>query len=383
MSRPLEGVRVLDLTRLLPGAVCTMMLADLGADVIKVEDPNGGDYARWMPPLVNDLSAFFRMNNRNKRAMILDLKHAQGPAVLKRLVAQADVLVEGFRPGVMARFGCDAAALRAVNPRLVYCALSGWGADGPYQERSGHDLNYAALAGLTGAMETPQVFGGQVADMAGAYMAFSGVLAALLRRERTGEGAFVDASLFESSLPFVLYAWVEALLTGRGGGEGDLTGGMACYRIYKAGDGQAVALAALEPKFWTNFCTAVGRPDLISDYIAPERQRYLRIELGELFLQKTGAEWAALLEPADCCFSLVTGPGAVHQDAHIRARGMLGVGMDGAPWIRTPLRIDGVPFDVGDVPGYGQHTRAVLSEVGGYSEAEIDSLLHERVVREQ
>lgn len=382
MSRPLEGVRVLDLTRLLPGAVCTMLLADLGADVIKVEDPNGGDYARWMPPLIDGLSAFFRMNNRNKRAMILDLKHAQGPAVLRRLVAQSDVLVEGFRPGVLARLGCDYAALRAVNPRLVYCALSGWGADGPYRERSGHDLNYAALAGLIGAMETPQVFGGQVADMAGAYIGFSGVLAALLRRERTGEGAFVDAALFESSLPFALYAWVEALLTGRGGGQGDLTGGLACYRIYRARDGQAVALAALEPKFWSNFCAAVGRPDLIADYIAPERQRYLRIELEELFAQKPAAEWAALLEPADCCFSLVTPPGAAHQDAHARARGMLGVGPDGAPWMRSPLRLDGVPFEVGDVPGYGQHTRAALREVGGYDEAEIDALIQQGVVRE-
>ncbi len=376
----LSGVRVLDLTRLLPGAVCTLLLADLGADILKIEDPNGGDYARWMPPLIDGLSVYFRMNNRNKRSLILDLKQSAGVEVLKRLVEQADVLIEGFRPGVMKRLGCDADALRAVNPRLVYCSLSGWGADGPYADRSGHDLNYVALAGLTGAMETPQVFGGQVGDMGGAYLAFAGILAALLKRERFGLGSAVDVSLFESSLPFALYSWVEALTTGAGGGQGTLTGGMACYRVYRASDGAAVALAALEPKFWSNFCLAVGRPDLIADYIQPERQPFLRTELEALFASQSANEWGALLESADCCFTRVAPPAALSDDPQVQARGLAGRGVDGIPWMRSPLRLDGESVDIGSAPGYGEHTRAALAEAG-YSVEEVERLHQANIVK--
>lgn len=382
MTNPLTGIRVLDLTRLLPGAVCTLMLADLGADVIKVEDPNGGDYARWMPPLVEDLSIFFHMNNRDKRSLILDLKHPEGPAVLHHLVAQADVLVEGFRPDVMKRLGCGYDTLRSLNPRLIYCAISGWGADGPYAERSGHDLNYVSVAGLTGAMETPQVIGGQIGDMSGAYLAFSGIMAALFRRERTGEGAFVDVSLFESSLPFALYAWAEAVATGAGGGQGSLTGALACYRVYRTRDHQHISLAALEPKFWANFCAAVQRPDLLPDHVQPERQPVLRAELEALFASRTAAEWDALLLTADCCYARVNPPAAVSDDPHIRARQSLGTSPTGIPWIRTPLRFSDTPsFTPGAAPAYGQHTRAVLREFG-YPDSQIDSLIAAQIVRD-
>ena len=380
MPLPLDGVRVLDLTRLLPGGLCTMMLADLGADVVKIEDPNGGDYARWMPPLVDGQSVFFRINNRRKRSLILDLKQPDGVAVLKRLAAQADVLVEGFRPDVMARLGCDYAVLAALNPRLVYGSLSGWGADGPYALRGGHDLNYEAVAGLIGAMGTPQPPGGQAADMGGAYAAIAGILAALLQRERTGRGQFVDVSLFEAALPLVMYSWVEAVTTGTGGGTGGLTGGAACYQVYPAQDGRSVALAALEPKFWANFCAAVERPDLLSDYLLPERQPYLKAELAEIFALKTAAEWAALLTPADCCFSLVNPPNAVHTDPQVQARGLLGIGADGAPWMRSPLRF-GVDAPLGSVPGYGQHTREVLREAG-FTADEIAVLEQQGVTRQ-
>lgn len=380
MSQPLAGVRILDLTRLLPGGVCTMMLADLGADVLKIEDPNGGDYARWMPPLQNDLSVFFRMNNRNKRAAIIDLKHAEGVAVLKRLVEKADVLVEGFRPGVMARLGCGYDDLKTLNPKLVYCAISGWGADGPYVDRGGHDVNYVSIAGIPGSMETPQVLGAQIGDIAGAYMAMNGIMAALFRRERTGEGAFVDVSLFESSLPFALQAWIEAQALGTKGGEGGLSGGNAFYRIYRARDGKTVSLAAMEPKFWGNFCTAVERPDLIADYILPERQKYLRAELEELFALKTADEWATHLKDVDCCFALVNPPEALGNDPHVQARGLVGRGADNSLWMRTPLRIDGMDFAPGSVPGYGEHTRAALQEAG-YTAAEIDVLVSKGVVK--
>lgn len=373
MPLPLDGVRVLDLTRLLPGGLCTLLLADLGADVIKIEDPNGGDYARWMPPIIDGQSVFFRLNNRRKRSAVLDLKHPDGLAVLKRLVERADVLVEGFRPDVMARLGCDYAALAAVNPRLVYCSLSGWGADGPYAQRSGHDLNYVSLAGLTGAMVTPQPLGGQAADMSGAYVAVAGILAALLQRDRTGAGSCLDISLFEAALPLVMYPWVEAVTTGTSGGQGGLTGGAACYRIYPARAGGSVALAALEPKFWANFCAAVERPDLLPDYLLPERQPYLKAELTELFALKTAAEWDRLLQPADCCFSVVNPPDAVHTDPQVQARGMMGVDADGVPWLRSPLRLGAADAADGSVPGYGEHTRDVLREAG-YTDSEIAAL---------
>jgi alpha-methylacyl-CoA racemase len=379
MTQPLENMCVLDLTRLLPGGVCTMMLAEMGADVVKIEDPNGGDYARWMPPLINEQSVLFHMNNRNKRSIILDLKLEKGQAVLKKLVEKADVLVEGFRPDVMKRLGCDYTVLKQVNPRLVYCAISGWGADGPYAGRSGHDLNYVSIAGLTGAMETPQVFGGQAADIGGAYIAMSGILAALLRREHSGTGGFVDASLFEATLPFGLYTWVEAVTTGRRG-MGGLTGGAACYRIYRARDGKTVSLAALEPKFWGNFCTAVERPDLLPDYLAPERQPYLRAELDEIFALRPADEWQDLLKDVDCCFALVNPPEALGDDAQVQARGLVGIDPDGAPWMRSPVHLDGDSFRVGSAPGYGEHTREVLREAG-YSVDAIEALVAEKVVK--
>ncbi len=374
MTHPLAGMRVLDLTRLLPGAVCTMLLADLGAEIIKIEDPSGGDYARWMPPLIGGQSIFFRMNNRSKRSVILNLKDPRGAEVLKKLVASADVLVEGFRPGVMERLGVGYEALRAVNPRLVYCALSGWGKNGPYVERGGHDLNYVSLAGLTGAMDAPQPFGGQVADIGGALVGVGGILAALLRRERAGAGGFVDVALAEGALPFVLYAWAEALLLNTGSGAGNLTGGLACYRIYTTADGKSASLAALEPKFWANFCNAIERPDLLDNYLDAERQPYLRSELGGIFAGRTLDAWNALLLDADCCYAPVVAPGEVADDPHFAMRGMLGRFADGTPWMRSPIHLsDSEPQIENVIPGYGEHTREVL-RAAGYSDAELDAL---------
>ena len=374
MNQPLDGYRVLDLTRLLPGAITTMMLADLGAAVIKIEDPQGGDYARVMGPTIDGQSVFFRVNNRNKRSAIVNLKTEAGRDVLRRLVQSADVLVESFRPGVMARLGCDADALRALNPRLVTCSLSGWGLDGPYAQRPQHDLNYIAAAGLLAAAGSPQPPGGQMADVGGALVAVGGILAALLRRERTGSGGVVDASLGESALPFVMYTWVEALTSGASGGQGMLVGGLACYQVYRAGDGEAVALAALEPKFWDNFCRAVERPDLLDMHLAPARQDELRAELRTLFAQRTADEWADLLEDADCCFNRCIPPAELDRDPHHRARGNLGRFDDGTPWMRSPLRLsDSEPVISNEIPNYGEHTRSVLEEAG-YTPAQIDEL---------
>ena len=381
MSQPLTGITVLDLTRLLPGAVCTMMLVDLGATVIKVEDPKGGDYARWMPPHIDDQSVYFRMNNRSKRSIILDLKNEQGQAILKKLVKSADVLVEGFRPGVMARLNSDFDTLQQVNPQLVYCSLSGWGIEGPYAHLGGHDLNYVASAGILGAMETPQVLGGQIADIGGAYIGFSGILAALFRRERTGEGAYVDTSLAESALPFALYNWVEAGALGLQDEVGGLTGGLACYRVYQTQDGRAVSLGALEEKFWVNFCNAVERADLIEFHQQIDKQAYLKTELSNIFATKTAAQWHEQLADADCCFMVVRKPAEAHTDPHHQARGALGYFEDGTPWMRSPVRIsESDPTIENDIPGYGTDTTAVLTEAG-YSVDEIAQFKSDGIIR--
>lgn len=378
---PLGGVKILDLTRLLPGALATQMLVDLGAEVVKVEDPHGGDYARWMGAKIDGLGVFFRASNRGKRSLILDLKHPDGVPTLTRLAAQADVLIEGFRPGVMDRLGCGAAALRAANPRLVYCAVSGWGAIGARASEAGHDLNYQAEAGLIGAAGVPQLSGGLVADVGGSYSAVAGILAALLQRERTGEGAFVDVSLAEAALPFVAYNWVEALTDGRGAGDGDLTGALAYYNVYRASDGTAVALAALEEKFFANFCAAIGRPEWLESHGKPDRQAWLAGELAALFAGRTAQEWDILLSGADCCFSVVRPPGEIHQSAVFSGRGALGVFEDGTPWLRAPIRLDGgQPLVKNAVPGYGQDTRDVLAG-WGFSASEIDDLAESGCVK--
>lgn len=379
---PLEGVRVLDLTRLLPGAVCTMMMVDLGAEVIKIEDPNGGDYARWYAPQHQGQSVFFRMNNRSKQSVILDLKTADGQKVLHRLVESADVLVESFRPNVMARLGCDYATLANINPKLIYCSISGWGATGPDAHRSGHDLNFVAKSGLLGMMSTPQPLGGQVADIGGAYLGMTGILAALFRRERTGIGAQLDISLSESALPYVLYNWVEAQKLEAAAGEGVLTGGLACYGIYQTVDGQAVALAALEPKFWQNFCDAINRPDLIDYHLQPPSQAYLQRELASIFAQQTADAWDAQLSGVDCCYTRVNTAETLAQDPHYQARGMLGTFPDGVPWMRSPIHFsnDAAPEIANQSPDYGEHTDAVL-RAAGYTDADLALLRDAGAIR--
>jgi alpha-methylacyl-CoA racemase len=373
MAMVLDGIRILDLTRLLPGAVCTMLLADMGADIIKVEDPLGGDYARWMSPQVDGMGAFFRSSNRNKRSMIINLKVVAGQRVLHQLVEHADVVLEGFRPGVTARLKVDYATLQTINPRLVYCSLSGWGQAGPYQAKSGHDLNYVALSGIQGSTQTPQPLGAQIADVAGSYVGVMGICAALFKRERTGSGAYLDVSLFESALPFALVQLVEALAAGLPGGHGTLTGGLACYEVYYSQDEQPMTLAALEPKFWANFCAAVERPAWLELHQDRAQQEQLKRAVQALFRTKTAAAWNALLADADCCFTLVTAPENVIHDPQVQARQAAGVHPDGSPWLRSPVRFNSDPFTMGSAPAYGEHTDIILAEAG-YTADEIAQL---------
>src|SRR6478736_3485631 len=274
MALPLEGVRVLDLSRLLPGGFCSLLLADFGADVVKVEDTGMGDYVRWSPPYYEGAddsakSALFLALNRNKRSVRIDLKTDGGREVLLRLAKDADVLLESFRPGVLDRLGVGYDVLREANPGLVICAITGYGQDGPLRDRSGHDMNYLGLVGLlglTGATGGPPIqAAGQIADIGGgALMGAFGILAALRHRDATGEGQVVDVSMADGSLSWLAMVaaryFADGTVPQRGGLE--LAGSLVCYRPYQCADGW-VTLGALEPKFWQAWCRGVGREDLI------------------------------------------------------------------------------------------------------------------------
>jgi crotonobetainyl-CoA:carnitine CoA-transferase CaiB-like acyl-CoA transferase len=383
MHGALDGVRVLDLTRLLPGGFCTLLLADLGADVLKVEDPAGGDYIRWMPPYYGGeqqqregtASAYFLALNRNKRSLRLNLKDPRGRDVLLRLVEDYDVVVESFRPGVMDRLGVGYAALRERNPRVVYCPISGYGQDGPLTARSGHDTNYLALnglLGLTGRRGGPPIqSAGQIADLGGGgLMAAVGILAALMERERSGEGQMVDISMTDGALSWLAMVaaryFAEQRVPHRG--EPELTGGIACYFPYETKDGRWVALGALEPKFWQNWCNGAGRPDLIEkQFEHPDSEA--GAEVAAVFRERTRDEWAAFAGEHDCCLEPILDLDEALASELVRARGMVveleQPGIGAVKQVGAPIKLSRTPPDTtGAAPALGADTDDVLRAIG-------------------
>jgi len=288
MAGPLSHVRVLDLSRIMAGPWAGQVLADLGADVIKVEEPGRGDYIRWTPPLTEGSSAAHLGLNRGKRSLALNLKDPAGPDLLKRLAARADVLVESFRPGVLDRLGAGVDALRGTNPALVYCSITGYGEDGPYRDRVGHDINYVGYAGLLGMSGLPDgppvVPPVQVGDLGGGGMAAAiGILAALLERQRTGRGRFVDTSMLDGTVSWLSIHLGSFLATGEEPARGrmPLTGGYACYRPYRCADDRYLTVGALEPQFWRALVRALGLPELEADQFGPpERQSEMSKQVG-------------------------------------------------------------------------------------------------------
>ncbi|MBV9580090.1 MAG: CoA transferase [Chloroflexi bacterium] len=379
MSGALDGIRVLDLTRLLPGPFCTMLLADLGADVVKIEDPRGGD-----PVRSSSGGGLFVQVNRNKRSLTLDLKTTEGHDLFLRLVDGADVVVEGFRPGVMERLGLSSAALAERNPRLIYASLSGFGQSGPYRDRAGHDLNYLALAGVVGYNigrdGQPVPMAVQVADLGAGSLAAVGILAAVVSRQQTGRGQAVDVSLFASAL-----AWLPTLMaplasTGQAlePGEPTLAGGLAQYDVYATADGRWVTLGALEEKFLLNFFAAVGREDLAG---VRDREQ-LRAELRGLFALRTLAEWVACLRDVDTCFAPVNTLQETIADPHVRATGRFTT-VDGVPQITPPYDFSVTPTSIRrGAPALGEHSAEILAEVG-LSQSEIRALVERGVTSTQ
>lgn len=392
---PLEGVKVLDLSRLLPGEFCSMLLGDFGAEIIKVEDTVRGDYCRWNDPMFTDtmmddtISAYFAVLNRNKKSIKLNLKHPLGREALLKLAADADVVLESFRPGVMDRLGVGYDTLRDINPRIIYCAITGYGQNGPYRDKAGHDLNYLAIAGVLGMQGIrngkPVMSGVQIADIGGGVlMAFSGILLALMARSQTGKGQLVDIAMLDGAVSWLAQHagnfWGNGKEPRRG--EMNLNGGHACYNVYRAKDGKYLALGSLEEKFWTEFCSAVGREDLVKDHLAGlERQAELIMEVQEIFEQKTSAEWVKLFENYDTCVTPVNELKDVFADPQVVHRKMVEkfTYRDKEGSEKTLYQL-GIPIKLSDTPGsmrlgppqYGEHTYEILTELGYSREAIVE-----------
>jgi alpha-methylacyl-CoA racemase len=391
MTPALDGLRILDLTRLLPGGFCSLMLADFGADVIKVEDTGMGDYIRWSPPYYEGAhesarSALFLALNRGKRSIRLDLKHDRGKEVLLALARDADILIESFRPGVLDRLGVGYDRLEQENPGLIYCAITGYGQDGPNRDRPGHDINYLALGGLLGlggeADGPPVQAAAQIADVGGgALMAVMGILVALRERERSGRGQMVDCSMFDGALSWLAMVAAETLAGGRSARRGELmlAGSLVCYRPYACADGY-VAIGALEPKFWSAFCRGVGREDLLEHaFDAPGSDAHR--ELCEIFAGRTREQWREFASEHDCCLEPVYDLDEALETELVAAREMVVEIVQ--PGAVQPVKLLGVPVKLSRTPGapargpgpaLGEHSEAILREAG-YSAQEIAELL--------
>jgi alpha-methylacyl-CoA racemase len=386
-SSPLSGIRILDLTRLLPGPAATLHLADLGADVIKIEDPGTGDYARQLGPKRGDTSWFFEIVNRGKSSLTLDLKQSAGVEVFLRLARDADVVVESFRPGVVDRLGVGYAAVRAVNPRIVYCAVTGYGQTGPYRDRAGHDINYIGYAGVldqTGAADGPPVVPNfPVADLLGGGMSAAfATVAALFGARTTGQGRYVDIAMTDVVLAHNYFPLLSVLAEGKAPPRGrDLfSGGVPCYGVYPTADGRFMAVGALEEKFWSGLCLALQRPDLLPLRLAEGAEgAFAREQLTGIFRSRTQAEWTAMFAGVDCCVSPVLRLDETLDDPQVRAREMV-ADVGGAPQFASPFRMDGAaPAPARPAPARGADSEAILG-AAGYSAAEIDSLRRQGVI---
>jgi alpha-methylacyl-CoA racemase len=382
----LDGIRVLDLTRLLPGPYATQLLADSGAEVVKIEDTAAGDYARRSEPKSSrGVGPIFEMVNRGKRSVAFDLKTEDGRRAFYDLVETADVVVEGFRPGVAERLQINYDALVEHNEALVYCSLSGYGQDGPWADRAGHDLNYIALSGLLdmtrdSADSKPQIPGYPIADMAsGLFTAFAITDALLSRELGNTNGEYIDISMTDVVASFsqsIAYQAFTSDPTTPRPGETALTGKLPCYDSYETRDGKWVTLAALEPQFWRAFCEAVDKDHLIENHQAadPDVRSAVRTELEELFRERSRDEWETQLEEVDTAFAGVYSPSEAVSHPQIESRGIIERADSAPPRVGFPARSSEVlPKSDEELSGQGEHTDSYLAEVG-YSDAEISDL---------
>ena len=394
----LKGIRILDLSRLLPGPYGSLLLADMGAEVIKVEDTSAGDYIRDHDPKVKNVSAYYLAINRNKKSIRINYRDPAGKDIFLKLVADADVVLESFRPGVMDAWGIGYSELKKINPDLVYCALTGYGQTGCNKKKAGHDINYLSVSGIldiSGIRNGRPVMPGiQVADLSGGMFAVIGILSALVRKKQTGEGCYLDVSMVDGLLSLMaLYVGqyqAEAQPLKRG--ELNLSGGLVCYNIYQTKDDRYVVLGSLEYKFWKNFCMAIKRVDLVKDHLAKAIDGdFTYEEIKRIFLEMTLAEWEEILGTVDCCFSPIQGINEVLAGSLVRERGITVKINDsiGGEFnqIGIPIKFilnDGKEYPTGGgqilfPPIWGQHTDLVLSKLG-YSDSDLEELKAKGIV---
>ncbi len=384
-DKPLKGIRVLDLTRLLPGPVCTLHLADFGADVIKVEDTGAGDYARGLGVPTGRLAPVFIAINRNKKSMSVDLKKKAGKQIFERLLKTADVVIEGFRPGVMDRLGFDYQSCSLINPRIVYCSISGYGQNGPYKYKAGHDINYIGYAGVLDQIGIsggpPALANIQIGDiLGGALVPAMSILAVLLEAQRTGRGRHIDVSMTDAVISHNYQALGSLVAKGSAGERGAdlLSGKVPCYGVYKTKDHKYVAVGALERKFWDNLCDVIDRPHLKNHHWENDSADFEmgKKELSKVFAAEAQAHWKKVFEQEDCCVTPIISLDEAVNDPQIENRGMIFA--TDHPVSGRSLQFS-APFKMSDyqvsedipAPKQGEHTEIILEELG-FSAEEIE-----------
>mgnify|MGYP003588031598 CR=1 FL=1 len=388
--KALQGLKILDMSRLLPGPYCSMMLADFGADVIKVEDPQLGDYCRDFEPQIHGTSMWHLLLNRGKRSLTIDLRQPSGKELFLQLVQQADVVMEGYRPGVLDKLGVGYSAASKLNPRIIYCSITGYGKIGPYIYDAGHDLNYVSLAGIT-AMSgekdgKPAIPGVLTSDMSAGMQAAIAILIALRHRDQSGEGQEIDISLHNTALSLLPTAasclFGDSSIAARG--THWFTGSQPNYNIYQTADNRYMAIGCLENKFWYNMCAAMQRLDLV-DNIKQERLFESTIqELQREFATKTAAEWMQIFQGKDTCVTHVLSYAEAAQDPHCLANEMV-LEIDDAKYgkhrqIGFPIKLSKTPAAIErHAPERGEHSEQVLLE-NGFSIEQISKLKELRII---
>ncbi|MCD6297067.1 MAG: CoA transferase [Deltaproteobacteria bacterium] len=385
MAGPLNGLRILDFTTLLPGPFATMNLADLGADVLRIVSKSRPDPATFIPPLMpgTDISFTVPYLQRGKRCMTLNLKDSRATRIIHQLLCdEYDILIEQFRPGVMAKFGLDYKNLKKINPALIYCSITGYGQSGPLSRKAGHDINYLARSGLmsySGRREDgPSLVGIQIADIAsGSYNAIIGILSAVIYRNRTGIGQHIDISMTDGVMAFNILSGgaylVDNIDPGR---EGTKLNGGSLYDFYETKDGQYISFGGIEPKFFAAFCQAIGLPDLIPGGVAPQNIEEAKQKIREIIKTRTRDEWAGVFDQTDACVEPVLSISEALNDPHTKERNMV-VELD-LPWggkmrqLANPIKFSKThqEYKRAGVPA-GTHTKEVLRHLG-YTDGEID-----------